>query len=148
MSKAPEQAELVAPPTRQALGPDHLESMLKAAGGKLTGEIRSRYTMPLSIKTPKLAREYVKNNYPPVAPTAPAPTPRPVGGTMKGGRKMAKQKKKAPKPTGHDEALVIHERPDGAQEVIGVVDASLVDMTEGPEGPHSFRCERVKAKYQ
>ena len=67
---------------------------------------------------------------------------------MKGGRKMAKQEKQAPKPTGHDEALVIHERPDGAQEVIGVVDASLVDMTEGPEGPHSFRCERVKAKYQ
>ncbi len=65
--KAP--PEPSAPP--RALGPQHLESMLKQSGGKVTGDIRSRYTLPLGVKTVTQARAYVAQNF----PSRPAPAP-------------------------------------------------------------------------
>jgi hypothetical protein len=46
----------------KALGPELLEHMLKENDGKVTGEIRSKFTLPLAVKTPKQARAYVKQN--------------------------------------------------------------------------------------
>ncbi|KKM64985.1 hypothetical protein LCGC14_1495950 [marine sediment metagenome] len=45
------------------LGPQMLEGMLAASGGKVTGAIRSKFTLPLGVQTVKQTREYVTQNY-------------------------------------------------------------------------------------